>query len=382
MTSAATLPLDAVPLPATALRARVRGYWGDVWQRFCRNRSAVAGLVFVVFMTFVGVFAPFLAGVKPALAYYKGNYYLPALAYYSPDWEPNIFYRDRIVLQGYSLESMRGQDPASWVIWPLFYQDPVGDLDLTEAAANLGKTDDPAWQDPPTDFRQGPSRWHWFGTTNEGVDVLAAMIHGTSIALLIGFVSTGIAAMIGIPLGALAGYFGGWVDMLVSRLIEVVMCIPSLVLIMAVIALVNNPTIWHVMAVIGGIQWTGIARLTRAEFLRLREMDYVQAARALGAGHMRVMLRHILPNSLAPILVPITFGIASAILTESGLSLLGLTGSASPARWGALLNNARQDLTMWWLVLFPGLAIFLSVLSYNLIGEGLQEATDPRLRNR
>jgi peptide/nickel transport system permease protein len=134
------------------------------------------------------------------------------------------------------------------------------------------------------------------------------------------------------------------------------------------------------MAIIGATGWTGIARLTRGEFLRLRQSEFVTAARATGAGPVRIMLRHILPNALAPVLVPITFGIASAILTESALSFLGFGPPPPAASWGSLLNDGRSNLSMWWLVVFPGIAIFLTVLAYNLIGEGLQEVTDPRLR--
>jgi peptide/nickel transport system permease protein len=225
-----------------------------------------------------------------------------------------------------------------------------------------------------------PSRMNLFGTDQAGVDVLAKMVHGTTIALLVGFVSMGIAGTIGILVGAIGGYFGGWVDTITSRATEIVMCIPTLVLILAIIAILEKPTIWHTMAIIGATGWTGIARLTRGEFLRLRNAEFVMAARAAGAGPLRIMLRHILPNALAPVLVPITFGIASAILTESSLSFLGFGPPPPTASWGSVLNDARSNLTMWWLVVFPGLAIFLTVLAYNLVGEGLQEATDPRLR--
>jgi peptide/nickel transport system permease protein len=206
------------------------------------------------------------------------------------------------------------------------------------------------------------------------------MTHGTQIALLVGFVSTGIAAVIGLFVGALAGYLGGWVDVVLSRIIEVVMCIPGLILILALIAIIENPTIWHVMAVLGITGWTGIARLTRGEFMKLSQMEFVTAAKSLGAGRMRIMFRHILRNALAPVLVPITFGIAAAILIESGLSFLGFGAPPPNPSWGTLLNAGRGNLQMWWLIFFPGTAIFLTVLAYNLIGEGLQEATDPRLR--
>jgi peptide/nickel transport system permease protein len=199
------------------------------------------------------------------------------------------------------------------------------------------------------------------------------------VALLVGFVSMGIAATIGITVGALAGYFGGWIDMLLSRLIEVVISIPSLVLILTLIGMLERTTIWHIMAVLGCTGWTSIARLTRGEFLKLRESEFVTAARALGAGSGRIMFRHILPNAMAPIVVPITFGIAVAILIESGLSFLGFGDANSPS-WGSLLSDGRSNYKLWWLIVFPGAAVFSAVLAYNLVGEGLQQATDPRLR--
>jgi peptide/nickel transport system permease protein len=229
----------------------------------------------------------------------------------------------------------------------------------------------------------GPPNWyHWMGVTNATrIDVLAIMVHGTKIAMLVGFVTVGIAATIGITLGAIAGYIGGWVDMLISRVTEFFMSIPVLILIIALLAVINKPSIWQVMFVLGLTSWTGICRLTRAEFLKLRTLEYVTAARALGASVPRILFRHILPNAMAPVLVPITFGIAGAILTESGLSLLGLGSPPDTPSWGSLLNRGRANFeTMWWLIVFPGTAIFLTVLAYNLIGEGLQEATDPRLR--
>jgi peptide/nickel transport system permease protein len=231
----------------------------------------------------------------------------------------------------------------------------------------------------PTGEDGTPNKRNLFGTTARGMDVFAQIIHGSRLALLVGFVSMGIASAIGITLGALAGYFGGWVDIFLSRLIELVMCVPTLVLILALVAILERPTVWHTMAIIGVTGWTGIARLTRGEFLKLRTLDYVSAARALGAGHLRIIFRHILPNALAPVLVPISFGIASAILIENALRFLGI-GDMSGASWGSLLNEGQRNLTMWWLILFPGAAIFFTVMAYNLIGEGLQAATDPRLR--
>ena len=237
---------------------------------------------------------------------------------------------------------------------------------------------------PPREIDDGPpNEYHWMGVTNATrIDVFAVMVHGTKIAMLIGFVTTGIAAMIGITLGAIAGYIGGWVDMIIMRVTEFFMSIPVLILIIALLAVIDKPSIWQIMLVLGLTGWTSICRLTRAEFLKLRTLEYVTAAKALGASVPRILFRHILPNAMAPVLVPITFGIAAAILTESGLSLLGLGSPPDTPSWGALLNRGRENFeTMWWLILFPGLAIFSTVLAYNLIGEGLQEATDPRLRD-
>jgi peptide/nickel transport system permease protein len=221
---------------------------------------------------------------------------------------------------------------------------------------------------------------NWFGTDQQGIDVFAQLVHGARIALLVGFVSMGIAAGVGLVVGATAGYFGGWVDVVFSRLIELVLCIPTLVLILALLAVVERTTIWHIMAVIGLTRWTGIARLARGEFIKLKQMEFVTAARALGASQFRIINRHILRNALAPVLVPISFGIADAILIESALSFLGFGAPPPNPSWGTLLNSGRINYQLWWLIVFPGAAVFFAVLAYNLVGEGLQEAIDPRLR--
>jgi peptide/nickel transport system permease protein len=346
-----------------------QGFWAEAWGRYRRRPLAMAALAFVGLLVLVAAFAPAIAGTKPVICRYKGRLYAPCLGYFSRQLEPAIFAKDRF--RGSYPRNLREKDPDSWAVWPLFFQDPWRSV----------RTDEwPGRPENPAKDEGRPSRLNPFGTDQQGVDVLAKMVHGTTIALLVGFVSMGIAGTIGIIVGALGGYFGGWIDTLTSRLTEIVMCIPTLVLILAIIAILEKPTIWHTMAIIGATGWTGIARLTRGEFLRLKSAEFVMAARAAGAGPVRIMLRHILPNALAPVLVPITFGIASAILTESSLSFLGFGPPPPTASWGSVLNDARSNLSMWWLVLFPGLAIFLTVLAYNLIGEGLQEATDPRLR--
>jgi peptide/nickel transport system permease protein len=311
-----------------------------------------------------------IVGTKPIVCKYKDHIYFPFLGYYARTWENPIFQADRF--RDIYTTTLKKKDPHSWAIWPIVYQDPYR------------RVRDGEWRDQPgnpVSTEGHPNHINWLGTNQQGFDVFAQMVHGTQIALSVGFVSMSIAAAIGITLGALAGYLGGWVDMLVSRFIEVVMCVPALVLILALVAMLDHVSNYHLMAIVGITGWTGIARLARAEFMKLKELEFVSAARAMGAGRMRIMFRHLLRNALAPVLVPITFGIADAILIESGLSYLGFGASPPNPSWGTLLHSGRIEIQqMWWLILFPGLAIFITVLAYNLIGEGLQEATDPRLR--
>lgn len=347
-----------------------RGFWSEAWRQFRRRKLAVVALGYVGFLVTVALFSPAIAGTKPIVCRYKGELYFPALAYFNPTWENPVFYKDRF--RKIYPANLKSRDPESWAVWPLLYQDPYRRIRADE------------WEgqpENPSGDQGSPNRFNLFGTNQQGVDVFAQMVHGTTIALLVGFVSMGIAAAIGITLGAVGGYLGGRTDMILSRFTEVVMCVPTLILILAIRAILENPTIWHMMAIIGCTGWTGIARLARAEFLKLRDSDFVVAAKALGVGWPRIVFRHILPNALAPVLVPITFGIASAILIESGLSFLGFGSPPPNPSWGTLLNSGWQNMNLWWLIFFPGTAVFLAVLAYNLIGEGLQEATDPRLRD-
>ena len=346
-----------------------RGFWGEAWARFQRMPLAMAGLVFVGLMAVVALLAPAIAGTKPIVCRYKGQIYFPCLAYYGRSLEPVVFSQDKF--RGEYPRNLREKDPESWAVWPLVFQDPYRAVRPDEWPGRPGN---------PARDQGRPGRLNLMGTNQNGVDVFAKMVHGTLVALLVGFVSMGIAATIGVTVGSLAGYFGGWVDAVISRITEVVMCIPTLVLILALLAIVEKPTIWKMMAVLGLTGWPGISRLMRAELLRLRSAEFVTAARAVGASPGRIILRHLLPNALAPVMVPITFGIAAAILTESGLSFLGFGQPPPSASWGSLLNDARSNLKMWLLVFFPGAAIFLTVLAFNLVGEGLQKATDPRLR--
>ena len=226
-----------------------------------------------------------------------------------------------------------------------------------------------------------PSAQHWLGTDPLGRDVLSRIIYGSRVSLKVGFVAVGLATLVGLMIGSLAGFYGGWVDQVLMRLVDLMLCFPSFFLILAVIALLE-PSIWNIMAVIGLTGWMGVARLVRAEFLSLREREFVVAARALGASDLRLILRHMLPNALAPVMVSATLGVAGAILTESALSFLGLGVQPPTPSWGNILTAGKDNIEIaWWLSFFPGLAILLTVMSYNLLGEGIREAIDPRLRD-
>ena len=225
-----------------------------------------------------------------------------------------------------------------------------------------------------------PSWQHPLGTDQLGRDILSRMIWGSRISLKVGFVSTGIAIIIGALLGAVAGYFGRRVDALIMRIVDIMLCFPTFFLILAVIAFLE-PSIWNIMLIIGLTNWMGITRLVRADFITLKERDFVKAARVIGAGNWRIIFIHILPNAMASLLVAATFGVAGAILTESALSFLGIGVQPPTPSWGNILTDGKDNIDIaWWLSLYPGLAILVTVLGYNLLGEGIRDSLDPRLR--
>ena len=224
-----------------------------------------------------------------------------------------------------------------------------------------------------------PNSTHPLGTDDLGRDVLSRIIWGSRASLKVGFIAVGIAITIGTVLGSIAGFYGGTIDSLLMRFVDIMLAFPTFFLILAVIAIVE-PSISTIMIIIGLTGWMDVARLVRAEFLTLKERDFVSAARAIGASDFRIIFRHIIPNALSPVFVAATFGIAGAILTESGLSFLGLGVQPPEPSWGNILTSGKDYITVaWWLSLFPGLAILITVLSYNLVGEGLRDALDPRL---
>ncbi len=335
-----------------------RAYWSGVLRQFARGRLAMAALAGVAALLLVAVSAPLIANNKPLVMRYKGELYFPAFRDYLPG-------------------KMR------------HYQE-LGDKDAADIAGALSKPDYAVMPPVPWDpyqydlghFLEGPTRRHLLGTDDVGRDIFARVVHGARIALSVGFVAVGIYVWIGVILGSLAGYYGGWVDMLISRLIEVMLSIPTFFLIIAVVAFLE-PSIYNVMAAIGLIGWTGTARLVRGEFLKLRNTEFVEATRSMGARDPRVIFRHVLPNALTPVLVVATFGVAEAILIESSLSFLGFGVMPPTPSWGDILSKSRSYYEFaWWLTVFPGLAIFFTVTALNLVGEGMRDAIDPRLKDK
>lgn len=417
-------------------------YWAYVKRQFRKKKTAVFSLYVAGVLALIALLAPYIANEKPLMCKYQGTIYFPAFKETLVDFGIGEF-------PGHFQNVNWKELKYDFVIFP-----PVPYLPLNQDNDNIHSKS-------PFDKQNVPSmRWHhWFGTDELGRDVLSGMIRGTSIAMTVGLVSMTIASIIGIFLGALAGFFGDdaftisrarfWMniitlilgifyaftartydvtdavgeslaqgigqllisfailfgfialgnllvipmkkipflakhvnvpfDLMISRMIEVLNSVPTLFLILVVISIVKKPNLYVIMMIIGFTGWTSIARYIRAELLRVRSLEYIEAATSLGFPQMRILFRHAIPNALSPVLIAIAFGIASAILTESTLSFLGL-GPADTVTWGLLLSYARQIPQAWWLAIFPGIAIFVTVTVFNLIGEGLTDALDPRLK--
>ena len=427
------------------------------WTQFKKNKIALVSLYLLLLLVIIAVFAPYIANDRPLYAEYEGNTLYPAFA--SETRTDSIYNAkgDFVRVLQYDITDWRELDLTSVVWAPIPYSPGSMDRYNRDYAAPSGeqrfKNSAGEMIDIPSKFR------HKLGTDGIGRDLASGLIHGTRISLMVGLVSMGIASLIGIILGALAGFFGdtklkmprikyyltlfgifmgffygfgqrkyvlsqafsesigdGMIAMLVSiglvigitmlfrllsktlhvgmlkeevsvpidtyvsRGIELLNSIPRLLLIITITAVVER-SIWIVMIIIGITGWTRIARFTRAEFLRIRSLEFVQAAESLGYSSARTIFKHALPNALAPVFVSIAFGIASAILIESGLSFLVIGVPYDIVTWGSLLNLGRQNLEAWWLIIYPGMAIFITITIYNMIAEASRDALDPRLKS-
>jgi len=226
-----------------------------------------------------------------------------------------------------------------------------------------------------------PQASHLFGTDLLGRDIFSRMVYASRVALSIGIIAVGISTLIGIILGSIAGYFGGKADAFIMRFTDIMLCFPSFFLMLSVVA-VMGPSIFNIMIIIGLTSWMGVTRLIRAEIMSLKTRDFVLASKALGAGNFYIILRHLIPNGIGPVLVSFVFGIAGAILAEAGLSFLGLGVQPPDPSWGNILMEGKAVMGVgWWVIIFPGMAILITVLAFNLLGEGIRDALNPRLRN-
>jgi peptide/nickel transport system permease protein len=327
-------------------------YWAITRRQFLRKRMNRWSLYVIVSLFVIAFAADFIASEQPILLKLHGELYV----------FPNM--RAPAALRAFDNRRLAEEmGPNDWAVFPLV---PWG-YNSHDMEAVL----------------QAPSATHWWGTDSSGRDVFSRVVHGSRVSLAVGVMSVIVLLLVGVLVGSVAAYFGGWWDLLLMRFTEIVHSIPTLLLLVTMLAILMPSGVWSVismMLVIGLVRWTDVARLVRGEILKLKTMEYVIAARALGYSHARVLLRHILPNALSPVFVSATFGMASAILIEGALSFLGFGIPADMASWGGLLDDVRGHTEAWWLAVFPGLAIFITVTVYNLAGEGLRDAIDPRLR--
>ncbi|SEP82837.1 peptide/nickel transport system permease protein [Ectothiorhodospira magna] len=394
---------DTVQAPPPPTR-RSRGYAAQVVREVLLRWGARVGLAWIGILAAVAVFAPFLASSHPWLILEGGHWSSPVLRHLTPTDVTLMagfctglvllclrlsLPRKLLILLGVLVvaggisavtvappklvihEQYREAEAAGQYDWVLRAPIPYSPRDYLRDFGDTG-------MEPPLadDLRR-----HWLGTEENGADVLSRMIHASRIALAIGFIATGIALVIGVIVGGLMGYFSGIVDMIGMRIVEIFEAIPTLFLLLTFVAFFGR-SLYMMMIIIGITSWSGYARYVRAEFLKLREQDYVQAAVACGLPLRSVLFRHMLPNGVAPILVAASFGVASAILAEATLSFLGL-GLVDDPSWGQMLNQAVQSSSFnWWMAAFPGGAIFLTVFAYNLVGESLRDALDPHLKKK
>lgn len=379
-----------------------RSYSAQMLREVYLKLGARIGLAWIGLLVLVAVFAPFLANSHPLLVSEGGTLHSPLLrALTAGDVSLLVIFISALILTllraafrykalAFTLialtvtlvsyfvisppqltiyEQYREAEAAGRYDWVLRTPIPYSPKDYQRDAGETGL------QAPLSE----PARPHLMGTDENGADVLSRMIHASRIALGIGFVATGIALVIGVFIGGLMGYFSGVVDMIGMRLVETFEAVPTLFLLLTFVAFFGA-NLYMMMVIIGLTGWTGYTRFVRAEFLKLRQQEFVQAAVACGLPLRSILFRHMLPNGIAPILVGASFGVASAILAEATLSFLGL-GLVDDPSWGQMLNQAVQAATFnWWMAVFPGGAIFLTVFAYNLIGEAMRDAIDPYLK--
>jgi peptide/nickel transport system permease protein len=379
-----------------------------VSREFFKSRLNTLCLVFIIFLFTVAVLAPFLANDKPYFIRIDGQLHFPVFRALtasdyaiilaaivgcvqlflsrrnrkrvSPSVRGRLLWRQicisgAIILLGVVLAFVlvpRRLDATDYK--SMIASGRAGGAVFTPVPYGYGRTDLKVREQPP-------SRRHWLGTDDVGSDVLCRLIHGSRISLSVGFVAVGISSIIGVFVGAILGYFGGKVDFVGMRIVEIMMAIPTFFLIITIVAFFPR-SLLNIMIIIGITSWTGDARFIRAEFFKLRNQDFVQAARSLGLPLRSILFRHMLPNGIAPVLVNATFGIAGAIFIEAALSFLGFGVAPPTPSWGQMLSLgvSTTGRFLWWLSLFPGLSIFFTVMAYNLVGEGLRDAIDPRLR--
>lgn len=347
---------------ATPTVRKSASFWHSVWRRYRRYAFGMVGLIAVLMLFLVGFFAPMLANDEPIVCRYDGKIFFPAVV----ETVHNIPFSSRFIRKAkpfrfpsFSFKESYDRERGDWALWPPVAYGPIEIVDT-----------------PLLTY----STRHWLGTDESGRDVLSRLIHGTGVSMKVGFISMSIAVVIGLILGSAAGYAGKWTDIVISRFIEVVMCFPVFFIILAILAWFP-PRIENVMIVIGLTRWVGIARYARGEILRLRQSDFAMAARTIGAGPTRIIFRHLLPNSLAPVLVSVTFGVASAILVEAALSWLGFGVQAPQPSWGNILRSGYENLLTSPHMIPPACAaIFVAVLSFNLVGDTLRDVIDPRLQ--
>lgn len=382
---------------------RAESFSTRIWRKTLQGVGVKIGLVWVGLLVLAAVFAPFLANSMPLMMSTQGEWSFPVLNYVNAeDWAVLTAFFIAVLLWLLPIRAGWKTTLGTLVVLPVAvaivtntYLKPPALVSYDDFRAPAYTTEAdwrimPLIPYSPSDYLRdygdtgleapfaANERTHWFGTEENGADVLSRMLHASRIALSIGIIATGIAMVIGVIIGGLMGYFSGWVDMIGMRLVEIFEAIPTLFLLLTFVAFFGS-SLYMMMVIIGVTGWSGYARYTRAEFLKLRKQEYVQAAIASGLSLPSILFRHMLPNGVAPLLVAASFGVASAILAEATLSFLGL-GLVDDPSWGQMLDQAVKSSTFnWWMAVFPGGAIFMTVFAYNLIGEALRDAIDPRL---